>query len=85
MSEIPGDPTGADRAGADETVPGSGPEAGPEQVDEPIEEQAPLLTLRDGLPLVVETEPALRAFCDLLAAGSGPVAIDAERKPRPLP
>ena len=77
MSETSGDPTGADRAG-----PTTGPHPSrkrPDQVDEPVEEQAPLLTLRDGLPLVVETEPALSAFCDLLAAGSGPVAIDAER------
>ena len=39
----------------------------------------PLLTLRDGLPPVVDTDAALRDVCDRLAAGSGPVAIDAER------
>jgi ribonuclease D len=39
----------------------------------------PLLTLRDGLPPVVETAAALAEACAALAAGSGPVAIDAER------
>jgi ribonuclease D len=39
----------------------------------------PLLTLRDGLPPVVETEAALAEVVEKLAAGSGPVAIDAER------
>src|SRR5687768_7395958 len=76
MSEIPGDHTGAQAAAGDD-------EALPEQPDVSTEEQAPepapLLTLRDGLPSVVETESALHAFSDRLAAGSGPVAIDAER------
>src|SRR3954464_3731260 len=39
----------------------------------------PLLTLRDGLPPVVETEAALAEVVERLAAGDGPVAIDAER------
>lgn len=39
----------------------------------------PLLTLRDGLPPVVETDEALAAAAAAIAAGSGPVAIDAER------
>jgi ribonuclease D len=39
----------------------------------------PLLTLRDGLPPVVETEAALRELCDDIRSGTGPVAIDAER------
>lgn len=50
-------------------------EAEPEQEVEP----APLLTLRDGLPPVIDTQPALEAYCELLAAGTGSVAIDAER------
>lgn len=50
----------------------------PEPPAEPTPE-IPLLTLRDGLPPVVETEAALEATCAALAAGSGPVAIDAER------
>ena len=39
----------------------------------------PLLTLRDGLPPVVQTEPALADVGAAIAAGTGPVAIDAER------
>ncbi|WP_082605914.1 ribonuclease D [Nocardioides sp. Root190] len=38
-----------------------------------------LLTLSEGLPPVIDTPEALAAYCTLLAAGSGPVAIDAER------
>jgi ribonuclease D len=40
---------------------------------------APLLELRDGLPLLTETPPFLAEACTALAAASGPVAIDAER------
>ncbi|GCD91393.1 HRDC domain-containing protein [Nocardioides sp. LS1] len=39
----------------------------------------PLLTLRDGLGPVVETEAALREVCAAIRAGTGPVAVDAER------
>lgn len=39
----------------------------------------PLLTLRDGLSKIVDTEAGLAAACEKIAAGSGPVAIDAER------
>jgi ribonuclease D len=42
-------------------------------------EAAPLLTLRDGVPAVVDTPEALRSACERLAAGQGPVAVDAER------
>ncbi len=52
-------------------------ESDPVEADEAP--QPPLLTLRDGLPPVVETLEALRAVCADLAAGTGPVAIDAER------
>jgi ribonuclease D len=45
----------------------------------PEVEPAPLLTLREGLPEVVETDEALAAACAALGAASGPVAIDAER------
>src|SRR5690349_11613671 len=53
----------------------------PEKSDaDPTDTPAPpLLTLRDGLPPVVETEAALVDACARLAAGTGPVAIDAER------
>ncbi|MCW2766022.1 MAG: 3-5 exonuclease [Nocardioides sp.] len=40
---------------------------------------APLLTLRDGLPPITDTEAALLDVCAGLAGGTGPVAIDAER------
>ena len=38
-----------------------------------------MLELRDGLPPLTETPPALADACQALAAASGPVAIDAER------
>ncbi|MGZ4457971.1 MAG: HRDC domain-containing protein [Nocardioidaceae bacterium] len=43
------------------------------------EERPPLLELRDGLPPVVDTPEALAKTADLLAGGTGPIAIDAER------
>jgi ribonuclease D len=56
------------------------PETPPEET-EPAEETpaAPLLELRDGLPLVVETPDALSTAAEAFASGTGPVAIDAER------
>ena len=39
----------------------------------------PRLSLRDPLPPVIEDATALRDYCDAVAAGSGPVALDAER------
>ncbi|WP_425860744.1 HRDC domain-containing protein [Arthrobacter sp. TWP1-1] len=36
-------------------------------------------TPRDGVPAVVETEPALKRCAAALAAGSGPAAVDTER------
>ncbi|GIH26868.1 3'-5' exonuclease [Acrocarpospora phusangensis] len=39
----------------------------------------PLLEPRDGIPPVVEDEEALAATVQAFAAGSGPVAVDAER------
>ncbi len=48
---------------------------------ETVEETAPppLLTLRDGLPGITETEPQLAEVVQRVAAGTGPVALDAER------
>ena len=54
------------------------PDAAPEAV-EPEAPPAPLLELRDGLPEVVETDARLAEACAALAAGNGPIAIDAER------
>ncbi len=50
-----------------------------EPVEEPAKEPAPLLQLRDGLPPVVDTEEALAETVAAFAAGTGPVAVDAER------
>ena len=52
----------------------------PPDDNEPEEVPAcPLLELRDGLPPVVETPEALAETVAAFAAGTGPVAIDAER------
>jgi ribonuclease D len=64
--------------------PAQGPvEPAVEPVPEPaVEEEvplAPLLELRDGLPPLTDTPPALAEACAALAAATGPVAIDAER------
>lgn len=55
----------------DETVPDSTPE--------PVEPEAPRLELRDPLPPVVDTPELLAEACAAVAAGSGPIALDAER------
>src|SRR4051812_18136080 len=39
----------------------------------------PLLTPREGLPPVIETSTQLVEYAEALAAGTGPVAVDAER------
>jgi ribonuclease D len=53
----------------------------PNDVEEPGPEQPerPLLTLREGLPKITDTEDGLAEACAAIAAGTGPVAIDAER------
>jgi ribonuclease D len=54
--------------------------AGPEPVDpEQPREVTNLLEPRDGLPSVVDTPAALASVAAALAAGQGPVAVDAER------
>ena len=47
----------------------------------PVEETPPppLLTLRDGLPEITETDAQLADVISRMAAGTGPIAIDAER------
>ncbi len=40
---------------------------------------APLLTLRDGLPGIIETPDALAEVVAAVAAGTGPIGLDAER------
>lgn len=49
----------------------------PEDAERP--EVAPLLAPRDGIPDVVATPEALDAVVTAFAAGTGPVAVDAER------
>ena len=54
-----------------------------DQAVEPEQEPAPLLTPldmpADGVPPVVESERALMEAARAIAAGEGPVALDAER------
>ena len=63
---------------ADESPDGATAEAGAEATAEATADR-PLLTLRDGLTRVVDTDEALADVCARIAAGAGPVAIDAER------
>jgi ribonuclease D len=48
-------------------------------VDSPASTAVPLVEPRDGTPVVIDTLDALDAAVAALAAGSGPVAVDAER------
>lgn len=65
--------------------PGTEPVADPDALEsasettEPEPEPAPLLELRDGLSDIVVTREQLLEVCAAIKAGSGPVAIDAER------
>ena len=70
--------TSMEGAGPQESSPEeSSPEgAGPEPAERVVE---PLLVPRDGLPPLVDTASALQAATEALAAGTGPVAVDAER------
>ena len=51
----------------------------PEEDEEAAPAAIPLLAPRDGLPPVVETSTALVEYAEALRAGTGPVAVDAER------
>jgi ribonuclease D len=55
------------------------PDAGSETAAEPDAPPAPLLTLRDGLPRVTDTDEGLHSACAAISAGTGPVGLDAER------
>ena len=71
---MPDPQPGADDAGTATSEPQ------PDQPDQPDQPEAPLLDApRDGVPPVIETEAALEALIADLRAGSGPVAVDAER------
>ena len=64
-----------------ETESPESPETASLETESPAPEAppAPLLALRDGLPALVDTPAGLAAVCAALAAGTGPIAIDAER------
>jgi ribonuclease D len=64
---------------SDDAVPEEAALAPPATDEEPAAPPSPLLELRDGLPPLTETPPALADACRALAAATGPVAIDAER------
>lgn len=49
------------------------------EAPEPVEPEAPRLELRDPLPPVVDTPEQLQDTCERIAAGTGPIALDAER------
>jgi ribonuclease D len=51
----------------------------PEQEEAAAPEAIPLLAPRDGLPPVIDTSTRLVEYAEALRAGSGPVAVDAER------
>jgi ribonuclease D len=70
-------PTTADDTTPDDPTPG--PEPTPPSQPEEAPEPAPLLELRDGLPPVIDTDARLAEAVERFGAGTGPVAIDAER------
>lgn len=49
------------------------------EAEAPTPDVEPLLTPRDGVPDVVDTPEALAGVVSAFAAGTGPVAVDAER------
>jgi ribonuclease D len=51
----------------------------PAAPDQPAPPPAPLLRLRDGLPAIIETDAGLAGVVSRVAAGRGPIALDAER------
>jgi len=67
--------TSPDHATPDETTT----DAIAEETPEPVTPQAPRLELRDPLPPVVDTPELLQDTCERIAAGTGPIALDAER------
>ncbi len=62
---------------AEQTTSPSPPDETPAPDESPA--PAPLLELRDGLPTITETEAGLRDVVARVAAGTGPIALDAER------
>jgi ribonuclease D len=56
-----------------------GQATGPLGTDDEARTITPLLSPADGLPDVVDSPAALRRLAEALAAGDGPIALDAER------
>jgi ribonuclease D len=78
------DGAGPDGKGPDGTGPDGGPAAGTEPADGPepaaeLRTAVPLVEPREGVPEPVTTPEELAAAIARLAAGTGPVAVDAER------
>ena len=70
----------------DDTAASPPPDPPTDAIDEPSAAEvvepsapAPLLTLRDGLPEITETQTQLADVVARVAQGSGPIALDAER------
>ncbi|MET0820173.1 MAG: HRDC domain-containing protein [Aeromicrobium sp.] len=64
----------------DPTAPiDAGTDADADVMSEPVAPEAPRLQLRDPLPPVVDTTAALDDTCARIMAGTGPIALDAER------
>ena len=76
-SELTADGTASSDASADEGADQIAQDGAAEAPPEPP--PVPLLELREGLPDVVVTTEQLVSVSSTLRAGSGPVAIDAER------
>jgi ribonuclease D len=74
-----GGPGGPGRAGGGGGADSAGAVGGAESEAAPEREIVPLLEPRDGLPPLVTTPAALDEAVRALGAGSGPVAVDAER------
>jgi ribonuclease D len=75
------DPATADSSAAGSIASGSSPDEAADPAGAAPDRPAPiaLATPREGVPEVVESPAALREAAEALAAGTGPVAIDAER------
>lgn len=74
VEPAPGEPAAAASAQSAEAVPAESMSAEPEESD-----AIPLLEPREGVPPVVRTAAELQRVIEAFAAGSGPVAVDAER------
>ena len=62
-----------------DNLPDNPPDEAPEETPEPPAEPKPLLRLSEPLPDVIDTAEALAPALSSLRAGTGPVAVDAER------